>query len=105
MTLANFNEPHHALSRQKDVKESNIQEIGYLDGEMRRRYNKTKKSKISLHPDKCSYLLAALFQSKNTYDRLILVPTLFSLFCLITTSKKLDAECRVVAERIILNVT
>lgn len=45
MTLANFNEPHHALLRQKDGEESNIQEIGYLDGEMRRKYNKKKKKK------------------------------------------------------------
>lgn len=104
MTLANFNEPHHALLRQKDMKESNIQEIGYMDGEMRR-CNKNKKSKISHRPDKCSYLLAALFQSKNTYDHLILMPTLFSLFCLITTRKKLDAEGRAVAKGIILNVT
>ena len=102
MTLANFNVPHHALLRQKDGKESNIQETGYLDGEMRRRYNKTKKSKISLCPDKCSYLVAVLFQSKNISDPLILVPTLFSLLHLLTTSsKKPDAECRAVAGGII----
>lgn len=60
-------------------------------------------TEVSLQPDKCSYLLAVPFQSKNTYDPIILVPSLFSLFCLL--GKKPDAEHRAAAEGIIFHVT
>lgn len=68
---------------------------------MRRRQNKPQQCKISFCPDYSSYLLPALFHSKTTDDHLILVPMLFSLFCLITRSEKLDTKRRVVAEGII----
>lgn len=89
MTLANLNEPHHALSRQKDRKDSNIQEIGCLEGEMRR-YHNTKLCKLSLQPDKQNSLLAALFQIKTTQFSFN-APTFFS-FLPNEPSENLDAE-------------
>lgn len=104
MTLANLNEPHHALSyAKKDRKDSNIQEIGCLDGETRS-YHNTKLCKLSLQPDKQSSLLAALFQSKNTQFSFNAL-NFFSLFCLMSQVKTLMQKCRVVSVGTIPNVT